>query len=77
MAEPIQLHELIPVKTPLGEGMAVIFHAQEHDNCWTVMLEDGAFVTFPQSQVRACRSYYPKVNLSIEEMKEIIRDRPI
>lgn len=73
MTRPIQLSELIPVVTPLGDGMAVIFQAQEHDNCWTVMLESGAFVTFPQSEIRAHRSYYPRVNLTTEQMREIIR----
>lgn len=69
----IQLHEVIPVTTPLGDGVAIIFQAQEHDNCWTVMLESGAFVTFPQNEVRAKRSYYPRVDLTIEQMREIIR----
>lgn len=69
----IQLSEMIPVTTPLGDGVAIIFQAQEHDNSWTVMLESGAFVTFPQSEVRAARSYYPRANLTIEQMKDIIR----
>lgn len=68
----IQLHEMIPVSTPLGDGVAIIFQAQEHDNSWTVMLESGAFVTFPQSEVRAKRSYYPRVDLTVEQMREII-----
>ena len=77
MSRPIQLHEMIPVETPLGPGVAVIFQAQEHDNSWTVMLESGAFVTFPQAEVRAARSYYPRVKLTQAEMMEIIRaNRP-
>lgn len=69
----IQLSEMIPVTTPLGDGVAIIFQAQEHDNCWTVMLESGAFVTFPQSEIRAARSYFPRVNMTQEQMREIIR----
>lgn len=68
----IQLHEVIPVSTPLGDGVAIIFQAQEHDNSWTVMLESGAFVTFPQAEIRAKRSYYPRVDLTVEQMREII-----
>lgn len=72
MARPIQLSEVIPVETPLGSGVAIIFQAQEHDNCWTVMLESGAFVTFPQSEVRASRSYFPRVNMTQQDMRDII-----
>lgn len=69
----IQLHEMIPVETPLGPGVAIIFQAQEHDNSWTVMLEfSGAFVTFPQSQIHASRSYYPRVGITDQEMKDIV-----
>ncbi len=69
----IQLSEGIPVETPLGSGTAIIFEGGEHDNAWTVVLENGAFVTFPQRELRASRSYYPNVNMTIEQMKEIIR----
>jgi hypothetical protein len=68
----IQLTESIPVETPLGSGMAVIFEGGEHDNAWTVILESGAFVTFPQSEIKACRSYYPNRNMTIKDMKAII-----
>ena len=71
----IQLTESIPVETPLGPGMAVLFETGEHDNHWTVILESRAFVTFPQSEILASRSYYPRRGLTTEQMKELIRDR--
>jgi hypothetical protein len=70
----IQLTETIPVETPLGSGTAILFRPGEHDNSWTVILEEtGAFVDFPQREIRACRSYYPRVRMTTEEMKEIIK----
>lgn len=69
----IQLHELIPVVTPLGDGYAIIFETGEHDNYWTVALENGAIVTFPQNKIRVCRSYTHGRGISDEEMKEIIK----
>lgn len=70
---PIQLPESIPVETPLGSGMAVIFDPGEHDNAWTVILESGAFVTFPQEQLKACRSYWPKRRMETKSMRDILK----
>jgi hypothetical protein len=71
----IQLLESIPVETPLGSGMAVIFEGGEHDNAWTVILENGAFVTFGQADIRACRSYYPRRRMTVEDMHRIIMEQ--
>lgn len=73
MTKIIQLLELIPMKTPLGDGYAVIFESGEHDNYWTIALENGAIVTFRQDQIKMCRSYTHGRGISHEEMKEIIK----
>jgi len=69
----LQLHEMIPMSTPLGSGYAIIFEGCEHDNYWTVALDNGALVTFRQEQVRIARSYTHGRGVSDAEMKEIIR----
>jgi hypothetical protein len=70
----IQLSELIPVKTPIGDGYAIIFEAGEHDNYWTVALGTGAIVTFKQEKIKICRSYTHDRGVSDTEMKKIIND---
>ena len=77
MSNTIQLNELIPVKTPLGDGYAIIFETGEHDNYWTVALENGAIVTFTQDQIRISRSYTHGRGITHEEMKDIIDDKTI
>lgn len=70
----LELREAIPVETPLGWGHAIIFESGEHDAHWTVILaETRAFVTFPQSEIRACRNYTRGWGISHEEMQRIIR----
>ena len=73
MPNTIQLNELIPVKTSLGDGYAIIFETGEHDNYWTVALESGAIVTFRQEEIKISRSYTHGRGISNEEMKEIIK----
>lgn len=68
----IQLNELIPMDTPLGRGYAIIFETGEHDNWWTVALENGSVVTFAQEKIRIQRSYSHDRGISNKEMKEII-----
>ena len=68
---PLQLDELIPVETPLGFGYAIIFETGEHDNYWTVALENGALVTFTQDRIRVSRDYTHGRGISDEEMKKI------
>lgn len=72
----IQLNELIPMDTPLGRGYAIIFETGEHDNYWTVALENGAIVTFRQEEIRISRSYTHGRGISNKEMKEIIATNP-
>lgn len=72
MSAPIQLTELISVETKLGHGYAIIFETGEHDNHWTVVLDNGAVVTFAQDQIRVSRDYTHGRGISHEEMREII-----
>jgi hypothetical protein len=68
----IQLDEMIPVTTPLGFGYAFIFESCEHDNYWTVGLDNGAIVTFTQDKIRLSRSYTHGRGIDDETMKVII-----
>jgi hypothetical protein len=70
----IQLHEMIPVETPLGFGYAFLIDSCEHDNYWTVGLENGAIVTFTQDKIRLSRSYTHGRGLDDETMNEVIGD---
>lgn len=71
----IQLDEQLSVETPLGHGYAVIFESGEDDNWWTVALENGAIVTFPQSKVRLSRSYSHGRGISDKQMRKMVRRR--
>lgn len=73
MSTPLQLKELIPVSTPLGDGMAIIVELGEHDNYWTVGLSSGAIVTFKQEKIRLSRSYTHERLIDDKQMREIIR----
>lgn len=75
MSAVLQLTELIPVKTPLGEGYAILFETGEHDNYWTVALENGAIVTFTQDRIRICNSYTHRRGISDERMKVIVNNQ--
>jgi hypothetical protein len=70
----IQLNEIIPVKTPLGDGYAIILEGNAHEYYWTVALnENCAIVTFRQDQIRISRSYTHGRRIDDKEMKEIIK----
>lgn len=69
----LQLRELIPVTTPIGDGYAIIVELGEHDNYWTVVMNNGALVTFQQQKIRVCRSYTHGRMIDDIEMKEIIK----
>ena len=69
----MQLKELIPVITPLGDGYAIFVELDAHDNYWTVVLNNQAIVTFKQEDIKAARNYTYNRNLSHEEMMGIIR----
>lgn len=68
----MQLSELIPVDTPLGFGYAIIFESGDHDNYWTVALENGALVTFTQDRIKVSRDYTHRRGISDAEMQDII-----
>lgn len=69
----IQLDEMISVETPLGHGYAMIFESGEHDNFWTVAMDNGAIVTFRQDQIRVSRDYTHGRGISDRQMRKIIR----
>ena len=69
----LQLAELIPVKTPLGDGYAILLEMGPHNYFWTVALDNGAIVTFEQDRIRVCRSYTHKRGVDDEQMKDIIK----
>lgn len=70
----LQLSEMIPVTTPLGKGYAIFFESNEHDNWWTVALDNGAIVTFAQNKIRMQRCYTHGRGISDKEMKKIINN---
>lgn len=69
----LQLDEMIPVTTPLGDGYAIIFETGNNDNYWTVALENGALVTFTQDRIRVARDYTHRRGITDDQMKEIVR----
>lgn len=51
----IQLDPPIPLETPLGYGLARIYHADHGFNDqWVVFLDTGFIWTFDNSDVRCC-----------------------
>lgn len=70
----LQLNELIPMKTPLGDGYAIMVEGGQHDYYWTIALENGAIVTFRQDQVRIANSYTHGRGISDKKMKRIVND---
>lgn len=73
MASFHELQELISVQTPLGHGYALFVESCEHDNYWTVSLDNSAIVTFTQEQIRVSRSYTHGRGISDRQMKQIIK----
>ena len=67
-----ELRHLIPVETPLGRGYAILIESEPHDQWWTVVLDSGAVVTFPQERIRVQRSYTLGRGIDDAEMTEII-----
>ena len=68
-----EFEELVPVETPLGSGYAMLYEGGEHDNYWTVILENGALVTFTQDKIRVSRSYTHRRGIDDAEMQEILK----
>lgn len=67
-----QLPEPFQVKTPLGSGYAIMIEARAHDNMWTVILDNGAIVTFTQDRIQATSSYTHRRGIDDETMKIIL-----
>jgi len=63
---------MISVETPLGHGYAIIFESGEHDNHWTVALDNGALVTFTQDRIKVSREYTHRRGISDQEMTGIV-----
>jgi hypothetical protein len=63
---------MISVETPLGHGYAIIFESGEHDNYWTVVLDNGALVTFTQDRIKVSRDYTHRRGISDAEMQKIV-----
>jgi hypothetical protein len=70
-----EFRELIPVKTPLGSGYAMLLEPGEFDTYWTVVLDNQAVVTFTQEQIRISRSYTHGRGISDVQMKQIIKPK--
>lgn len=71
----IQLTEVIPVETPLGDGHAVLIESGAHDIYWTVALENKALVTFTQDRIRICTSYTHRRGITDERMMALTNSR--
>ena len=69
----LQLTEIIPVETPLGDGYAILFESGAHDNYWTVALENKALVTFTQDRIRIANSYTHRRGITDERMAMIVK----
>lgn len=70
-----EFREHIPVTTPLGDGYAIFVDSDEWDNHWTVVLDDGSFVTFRQEQITAWRDYTRGRGITDAEMREKLGQR--
>jgi hypothetical protein len=70
-----QLTELIQMKTPLGDGWAIVLETTAHDYFWTIALESGALVTFTQDRIRIAESYTLHRGLNDARMRDIIKPK--
>jgi hypothetical protein len=68
-----EFQNLKRAKTPLGMGYIWYVETGNDDNWYTVILDNGAIVTFNQSRIRIARSYTLKRGINDEEMKDIIK----
>ena len=69
----LQLTEIIPVETPLGDGYAILVESGAHDMYWTVALENKALVTFTQDRIRIANSYTHRRGINDERMAMIVK----
>lgn len=68
-----EFNESKRIKTPLGMGYVWFVETESDDNWYTIILDNGAIVTFNQSRIRVARSYTLKRGILDKEMKEIIK----
>lgn len=71
----VQLEELIPMITPLGNGYAIMIEGGAHDHYWTIALDNGAIVTFRQDQIRIAKSYTHSRGITHDKMKKIVNEQ--
>ena len=69
-----ELRQPLAVHTPLGAGDAILVETGAADQFWTVILKNCAIVTFPQSEIRAARSY-THGRISHEKMSKIFEPK--
>lgn len=77
MSGILELAEPLEVITPLGEGYAIILQPGAHDYLWTVVMDNGALVVFPQKKLRVKRNYSAHRGISDKEMLELIKPRRV
>ncbi len=69
------IHEfraLIPVITPAGPGYALWVETDEHDNYWSIILDNGSVVEFLQERIRVWKSYTHGRGVKDQEALKII-----
>lgn len=69
----IEFQQSKRVQTPLGRGYVWFVELESDDNWYTIILDNGAVVTFTQSQLRMCRNYTLKRGISDREMRRIVK----
>lgn len=69
---PIILDEWIPVVTPLGTGYAFMIETENHDNWYTVFMQDRSIVTLRQEKILTQKSYTHGRDMSDAEMRSAI-----
>lgn len=74
----IHVHEFADpphVETPLGHGLAMFVECGRHDYYWTVVLDNGAIVTFTQDRIRFSRNYTFRRGVDDAEMRKIVEPK--
>jgi hypothetical protein len=71
----LEFTDQVAVKTPVGDGYALFVETTAQDYFWTVVLDNGAFVTLTQDRIRAVRCYTRRRGLDDDEMRAIIACR--
>lgn len=69
----LQLETLIPVRTPQGDGYAILVEATGHDHYWTIALSSGAIVTFTQDRITIAESYTHRRGIDDAGLRDAIK----